>query len=99
MRPVWLRELAGECKALLDAGVPLRGVTLYPILGMPEWHAQHEWTRMGLWDLHPAEPTLSRVLCEPMREALRDAQRLETWPLRFLENPGWDQVDVLEHAA
>lgn len=77
MRPVWLRELTGECEALLEQGVPLRGVCLYPILGMPEWHAQEEWTRMGLWDLHPGEDTLHRVLCEPMLAALHEAQHLE----------------------
>src|SRR5262249_22286830 len=43
-RPVWLRELTIEAVALLDTGVPLRGVCLYPILGMPEWHAQEQWT-------------------------------------------------------
>lgn len=77
MRPVWLRELTGECEALLAEGVPLRGVCLYPILGMPEWHAQEEWTRMGLWDLHPGGSTLDRVLCEPMLFALQEARHLE----------------------
>jgi beta-glucosidase/6-phospho-beta-glucosidase/beta-galactosidase len=77
MRPVWLRELTGECDALLAEGVPLRGVCLYPILGMPEWHAQEEWTRMGLWDLHPGSDRLDRVLCKPMLRALREARHLE----------------------
>jgi beta-glucosidase/6-phospho-beta-glucosidase/beta-galactosidase len=77
MRPVWVRELAGECEALLDEGVPLRGVCLYPILGMPEWHTPDEWTRMGLWDLVPQSPTLGRVLCEPMWKALCEARRLD----------------------
>ncbi|HEU4752432.1 MAG TPA: family 1 glycosylhydrolase [Armatimonadota bacterium] len=77
MRPVWMRELAAECERLLDDGVPLRGVCLYPILGMPEWHAQHEWTRMGLWDCDHASPELRRVVCQPMLQALREAQRLE----------------------
>jgi hypothetical protein len=76
-RPAWVRELAGECLALLDEGVGLRGACLYPILGMPEWHAQHEWTRMGLWDLVPQSPTLGRILCEPMWEALQEAHRLD----------------------
>ena len=77
MRPVWLRELAAEVEALIDDGVPLGGVCLYPILGMPEWHAPGAWTRMGLWDLVPQSPTLGRVPYEPMLEALREAQRLE----------------------
>jgi hypothetical protein len=76
MRPVWLRELADECAALLVAGVPLRGVCLYPVLGMPEWHKRDEWTRMGLWDLLPADDVLARVPHEPTLAALREAQSL-----------------------
>lgn len=82
MRAVWLRELTGECEALVKAGVPLRGVCLYPILGMPEWHAQEEWTRMGLWDLHPGDLRLDRVLCEPMFAALQEAQRMDAHVLK-----------------
>jgi hypothetical protein len=79
MRPVWLREVANECEALLEEGVPLRGVCLYPILGMPEWHCQDEWTRMGLWDVDNEAPGLDRVPCQPMMAAFREAQRLERY--------------------
>jgi hypothetical protein len=81
MRAAWLQEVAHECEALLAAGVPLRGVCLYPILGMPEWHAQDEWTSMGLWDPHHADcpgddpcECKGRFCCEPMLEALQEAQ-------------------------
>jgi hypothetical protein len=57
--------------------VPLRGVCLYPILGMPEWHAPHVWALMGLWDLVRGQSTLHRQLFSPMLDALRVAQRLE----------------------
>jgi beta-glucosidase/6-phospho-beta-glucosidase/beta-galactosidase len=77
MRPIWIRELARECEEVLQEGIPLRGVCLYPILGMPEWHAQHEWTRMGLWDCDHLHPELPRTVCEPALCALREAQRLE----------------------
>jgi hypothetical protein len=77
MRPTWMRELATECEAALEAGIPLRGACLYPILGMPEWHAQEEWTRMGLWDCHLEEGKLHRRECEPMMEALQEAHRLD----------------------
>jgi beta-glucosidase/6-phospho-beta-glucosidase/beta-galactosidase len=77
MRAPWMRELARECEAALGEGLPLRGVCLYPILGMPEWHAPQEWTRMGLWDLVPQGGRLQRVLYEPLLQALRAAQRLE----------------------
>jgi hypothetical protein len=77
MRAAWLRDVATEADALLDDGVPLAGVCLYPILGMPEWHAREQWTNMGLWDLVPQSPTLGRVPHEPMMAALNEAQRLE----------------------
>jgi beta-glucosidase/6-phospho-beta-glucosidase/beta-galactosidase len=76
MRPFWMTYVADECETLLDEGVPLRGVCLYPILGMPEWHSPQQWARMGLWDILQDHPMLSRQLCAPMWEALRHAQRL-----------------------
>jgi hypothetical protein len=56
--------------SLADEGVPLRGICLYPILGMPEWHERSVWTRMGLWDLEERDGMLERKPCVPMHEAL-----------------------------
>ena len=77
MRPIWMHSLADACEELLDAGIPLRGACLYPVLGMPEWQDRATWTRMGLWDLVDREGTLVRERYEPMHDALRVAQRLE----------------------
>jgi beta-glucosidase/6-phospho-beta-glucosidase/beta-galactosidase len=77
MRPIWLNVVADDCEKLLDEGVPLRGVCLYPILGMPEWHDPSIWTRMGLWDLVPHGGSLQREMYAPMLDALRVAQRLD----------------------
>ncbi|MGD9762707.1 MAG: glycoside hydrolase [Candidatus Binatia bacterium] len=71
-RAAWLRELAVEVAAILNAQIPLHGVCLYPILGMPEWHARSEWARMGLWDLVPDGPRLLRQPYAPAMEALRE---------------------------
>lgn len=86
MRPQWMRYVADETEALLDEGVPLRGVCLYPILGMPEWHEQSKWTQMGLWECSECDGGLERKICEPMLEALRKAQRIER-RLHAKENP------------
>lgn len=76
-RGPWLREVADESAALLDQQVPLRGVCLYPILGMPEWHERDVWTPMGLWDpICHREPHNGRLICEPMLDALRSAEPL-----------------------
>ena len=76
-RAGWVEYVAKEAEAMLEEGIPLRGVCLYPILGMPEWHDPERWTPMGLWDIVDNRQTLARELCSPMYEALRFAQRLE----------------------
>jgi hypothetical protein len=77
-RAAWLGEMTGEAEALLEEGVPLKGICIYPVLGMPEWHSQNEWSRRGLWDLMPGENALVRTRYEPMLKALGEAQdRLE----------------------
>ncbi|MDB6022420.1 MAG: hypothetical protein JWQ04_2277 [Pedosphaera sp.] len=75
MRSPWLEYVTGEAQALLSEGIPLRGICLYPILGMPEWHMRHQWTPMGLWDLEYQTPKLERKVHQPMLEILRQAQR------------------------
>jgi beta-glucosidase/6-phospho-beta-glucosidase/beta-galactosidase len=85
MRPIWLNVVAHDCEKLLNEGIPVRGVCLYPILGMPEWHDPTIWTRMGLWDLVPDGEELRREIYPPMLDALRAAQRLE---LKFDEFRG-----------
>jgi hypothetical protein len=74
-RAPWLHELSTLAEDLLEDGVALEGICLYPILGMPEWHARDQWTRMGLWDLEREQQVLRRTMCTPMFEALRAAQR------------------------
>jgi hypothetical protein len=83
-RGPWLRALSDECVTVLEEDLPLRGVCLYPILGMPEWHDRRQWVRMGLWDLIPEGGELRRVLHPSTlstlqfaagREALREHAR------------------------
>ena len=79
MRPGWLRELACEAEAVLTKEIPLRGICLYPILGMPEWHTPEKWTQMGLWELQACDGALLRAPYSPMIDSLREAQaRLPT---------------------
>lgn len=77
-RAPWMREVAHEAELLLREGVRLRGVCLYPILGMPEWHAPDVWTPMGLWDpVCHREPHGGRLLCEPMLDALQSVRHVD----------------------
>ena len=70
-RAPWIHELSLMAEELLGEGVPLGGICLYPILGMPEWHSRDQWTRMGLWDLEREQDVLERKACGPMMAALR----------------------------
>jgi beta-glucosidase/6-phospho-beta-glucosidase/beta-galactosidase len=78
MREVWLKELMSECEILLKRGVPLHGVCIYPVLGMPEWHHPEQWTHMGLWDLVPNHSSLLRIPYLPALNLIRhNAARFE----------------------
>lgn len=73
-RAAWIDHVAAQCAEVLREGLPLRGVCLYPILGMPEWHAPEEWVPMGLWDIAHREPARRRVVHAPAWDALQRAQ-------------------------
>ncbi len=79
MRPIWLGELAEEAELMLIEEIPLKGICLYPILGMPEWHFRDQWTQMGLWELVRDGEILQRYPFTPMLEALQKAQRLDSY--------------------
>lgn len=77
-RAPWLLEAAREAQALLLQGVPLRGICLYPILGMPEWHERDVWTPMGLWDpICESDPLRGRLVCGPLLEALQSVRHVD----------------------
>lgn len=76
-RADWLSEITCEAEVMLGQNIPLHGICLYPILGMPKWHAQDEWLNMGLWDLVSESGMLKRIPYGPMICALKKSQRLE----------------------
>ena len=77
-RAPWLIEAASECNAVLEKGIRLAGLCWYPILSMPEWHAQDVWTHMGIWDLARDGNYLRRVVHEPVLQELNRAQHLHS---------------------
>lgn len=74
-RAPWITELATMAEELQAESVPLGGICLYPILGMPEWHAQDQWTRMGLWDIESEGQGLERKPCSVGLDALATAHQ------------------------
>jgi hypothetical protein len=72
-RRVRLRELADDVEGLFDANVPLRGVCIYPIIGMFDWHRPRSWMQMGLWDCDSLRG-MRRLPHRPMLDALAHVQ-------------------------
>jgi beta-glucosidase/6-phospho-beta-glucosidase/beta-galactosidase len=75
-RGAWIREIAAEISQAMLIGVPLEGITIYPILDRPDWDNIHHWHNSGLWELIPDEQgKLRRVLNEEYAEVLRQVQQ------------------------
>jgi len=75
-RPAWWDMIGRECAAVRQAGLPLLGVCLYPIIDRPDWDHPDQWHQAGLWDVDAGVSPPARVLHEPSAEALRRAQGL-----------------------
>lgn len=81
-RPAWTRMVARECMAARQAGVPLEGVCLYPIIDRPDWDHLTPWHRSGLWDAAPEGTDMQpgdvpgRYLSHSYADALQQAQLL-----------------------
>ena len=72
-RGPWLREIVDEVKTAIVNGVPMEGITLYPILDRPDWDNLDHWHNSGLWDLVlDEEGTLQRVLNEEYAAVFRE---------------------------
>ncbi|RZJ21031.1 MAG: glycosyltransferase, partial [Haliea sp.] len=81
-RANWLDDVAGAALRCLEAGVPLEGICVYPLLDRADWEEPARWHRSGLWDVRPqpgpadAAPAFSRVLHEPFFQRIQHWQAL-----------------------
>lgn len=75
-RGPWLREVYDEVHTAIRNGVPLEGITIYPIIDRPDWDDLGHWHNSGLWDLIPDEQgVLQRVLNEEYAAVFRELQQ------------------------
>lgn len=72
-RVPWLRYVAGEVAAAIEAGVPVLGVCIYPIVDYPGWTNERHCPA-GLFGYRDAEG--GRSLCQPLADELRRQQNL-----------------------
>ena len=62
-RAEWIRELTDEIISAINAGLPLEGICLYPVMDRFEWDNPAHWHNSGLWDyVHEPDGTYRRVL-------------------------------------
>jgi hypothetical protein len=72
---LWLKEIYQEVRTAMDNGVPMEGITIYPIIDRPDWDDIDHWHNSGLWDLVPDEQgVLQRVLNEEYAATFREIQ-------------------------
>jgi beta-glucosidase/6-phospho-beta-glucosidase/beta-galactosidase len=72
-RGPWLREVIDEVRTAIVNGVPVEGITIYPIIDRPDWDHLDHWHNSGLWDLVPDEQgVLRRVLNEDYAALFRE---------------------------
>ncbi|WP_332291553.1 glycosyltransferase [Aquincola agrisoli] len=52
-RAAWLEDMARQAAGAMQAGVPLLGLCLYPLVDRPDWDEAARWHRSGLFDVLP----------------------------------------------
>ncbi len=85
-RALWISRIADECGQAIEAGVPLWGICLYPIIDRPSWDNLTEWHRAGLWDIDNHSSGLERLLHDDSAEALLMAQSYTQHAVRLASN-------------
>jgi hypothetical protein len=76
-RPLWINFIGEHCKTVLDQGIPLLGICLYPIIDRPDWDNLDQWHQSGLWDeVFNADGSSKRVLNSDYGAALLNTQQL-----------------------
>jgi beta-glucosidase/6-phospho-beta-glucosidase/beta-galactosidase len=63
----WLSYVAGEVRAAIEAGVPVEGICLYPVVNFPGWDDDRH-CHNGLWD-YPDENG-RREIYQPLADEL-----------------------------
>jgi hypothetical protein len=72
-RPDWFNYVCSETRAAIQAGIPVEGICLYPILNHPGWDNDRHCCN-GLWDY--ADENGEREIYEPLARELRHQQHL-----------------------
>lgn len=95
-RAQWLLDMSDQAAAALQAGVPLLGLCLYPLVDRPDWTHTQDWHRSGLYDVLPptaASPRWRRLPDPACLAALNRCQQRLPHP----RNPSMPTLLVFSH--
>ncbi|MDQ3206539.1 MAG: hypothetical protein M3Q40_08580 [Pseudomonadota bacterium] len=77
-RAGWISDVGVELEMAEQAGIPVDGVCLYPVIDRPARCDASHWHRSGLWQVRESDPRLPRQLDRDYAASLKRAQaRLE----------------------
>lgn len=75
-RPNWIEYIGNEVSKTIEAGIPLLGICLYPIIDRPDWDFPETWHGAGLWDMELVNGLgKDRKLYLPYAEELKRVQK------------------------
>lgn len=69
----WINFITAQCYKVIESGVPLCGICIYPIVDRPDWDYPNFWHNSGLWDALP-ENGLVRKIDEIYAMALSECE-------------------------
>jgi hypothetical protein len=72
-RPEWFRYICAEVFKALNAGIPVYGICLYPILNHPGWDDDRH-CHNGLWDY--ADDAGQRIIYQPLADEITIQSRI-----------------------
>jgi glycosyltransferase involved in cell wall biosynthesis len=72
-RPEWLRYVSTEVAAAIEAGVPVEGICLYPVMNHPGWDNDRH-CHNGLWDY--CDENGEREIYQPLADEIFIQQHL-----------------------
>lgn len=51
-RALWMEHITEDCITIMNNGIDLRGICIYPVLDRPDWDTLH-YIDCGIWGYHP----------------------------------------------
>lgn len=87
-RAAWIEEIVQECITVINAGIPLLGMCIYPVTDRPDWDDLESYSDCGILDLTatknrvPHLPSISAIL----QSQILISRNLETFdPLQAID--------------